>query len=117
MLLKLGSAFDVVGERRQLDFNVDTTRKTMTEEIEVKLRNQKKRASGGAGEGEPVSLGQLEHQLERSHEYRKDDARTVVFPVGIAADAEAVRALHRAVQLVAIRYLPPTGTLPMTPST
>ncbi|MBC8118369.1 MAG: DUF4139 domain-containing protein, partial [Burkholderiaceae bacterium] len=42
LLLKLGSAFDVVGERRQVDFRVDTTRKTMTEEIEVKLRNQKK---------------------------------------------------------------------------
>ena len=42
VLLKLGSAFDVVGERRQLDFRVDTSRKTMTEEIEVQLRNQKK---------------------------------------------------------------------------
>ena len=42
VLLKLGSAFDVVGERRQLDFRVDTARKTMTEEIEVRLRNQKR---------------------------------------------------------------------------
>src|SRR5690606_3616404 len=42
LLIKLGSAFDVVGERRQVNFTVDTSRKTMTEEIEVKVRNQKK---------------------------------------------------------------------------
>ena len=39
--LKLGSAFDVVGERRQVDFKVDSNRNTMTEEIEVKIRNRK----------------------------------------------------------------------------
>ncbi len=39
--VKLGSAFDVVGERRQVDFTVDTTAKWMEEEIEVKLRNHK----------------------------------------------------------------------------
>jgi len=41
VLLKLGSAFDVVGERRQVDFSIDTSRKTMTEQIEIRLRNQK----------------------------------------------------------------------------
>lgn len=89
LLLKLGSAFDVVGERRQVDFKVDTTRKTMTEEIEVKLRNQKK---------ERVEVMVKENLYrwvnwnisQRSHEYRKDDSRTVVFPVTIAAGEEAV---------------------------
>src|SRR5262249_54116118 len=33
--VKLGSAFDVVGERRQVSFSVDTTAKWMEEEIEV----------------------------------------------------------------------------------
>ena len=88
LLLKLGSAFDVVGERRQVDFKVDTTRKTMTEEIEVKLRNQKK---------ERVEVMVKENLYrwinwnitQRSHEYRKDDSRTVVFPVTIAPGAEA----------------------------
>ena len=87
LLLKLGSAFDVVGERRQVDFKVDTTRKTMTEEIEVKLRNQKK---------EKVEVVVKENLyrwvnwniVQRSHEYRKDDSRTVVFPVTIAPEAE-----------------------------
>ncbi len=87
LLLKLGSAFDVVGERRQVDFKVDTTRKTMTEEVEVKLRNQKK---------ERVEVLVKENLyrwvnwniVQRSHEYRKEDSRTVIFPVAIAPGAE-----------------------------
>ena len=89
VLLKLGSAFDVVGERRQLDFRVDTTRRTMTEEIEVRLRNQKK---------ERVEVLVKENLYRwvnwtitsKSHDYRKEDSRTVVFPVRIEPEAEAV---------------------------
>ena len=39
--IKLGSAFDVVGERRQVDFAVDSKARWMEEEIEIKLRNHK----------------------------------------------------------------------------
>ena len=39
--VKLGSAFDVVGERRQVDFTSDTRARWMEEEIEVELRNRK----------------------------------------------------------------------------
>lgn len=89
VLLKLGSSFDVVGERRQVDFKVDTSRKTMTEEVEVKLRNQKK---------EPVDVIVKENLYRwvnwtiaaRSHEFSKEDARTIHFPVRIAPGAEAV---------------------------
>lgn len=89
LLIKLGSAFDVVGERRQVNFTVDTSRKTMTEEIEVKVRNQKK---------ESVDVMVKENLYRwtnwqitsKSHDFRKDDARTVTFPVKIAAGAEGV---------------------------
>jgi hypothetical protein len=89
LLIKLGSAFDVVGERRQVNFTVDTSRKTMTEEIEVKVRNQKK---------ESVAVMVKENLYRwtnwqissKSHDYRKDDSRTVTFPVKIAAGGEAV---------------------------
>ena len=89
VVLKLGSAFDVVGERRQVDFAVDTHRRTMREDIEVRVRNQKK---------ERVTV-QVKETLYRwvnatvtgaSHDYRKEDARTVMFPVTIAPGAEAV---------------------------
>jgi hypothetical protein len=39
--IKLGNAFDVVGERKAVDFTIDKARKTMTETIEIEVRNQK----------------------------------------------------------------------------
>ncbi|HSE02208.1 MAG TPA: hypothetical protein VLB72_15885 [Burkholderiales bacterium] len=85
--IRLGSAFDVVGERRQVNFTVDTSRKNMTEEIEVKLRNQKK---------EPVTVIVKENLYRwtnwqitaKTHDFEKQDARTVHFPVKLAAGGE-----------------------------
>ena len=87
--LKLGSAFDVVGERRQVDFKVDSNRNTMTEEIEVKIRNRK---------DEPVRVIVKENlyrwtnwKITRANQaYEKQDSRTIHFPVSVAADGEAV---------------------------
>jgi len=87
--IKLGSAFDVVGERKQLNFTVDTSRKNMIEEIEVKLRNHKK---------EPVTVIVKENLYRwvhwqitaKTHDFEKQDSRTVHFPLKIAAGGEAV---------------------------
>jgi len=89
VLIKMGSAFDVVGERRQVNFSVDTSRKTMIEEIEVKVRNQKKEA---------VTIMVKENLYRwtnwqitaKNHAYQKDDARTINFPVRITPEGEAV---------------------------
>ncbi|HTT09936.1 MAG TPA: hypothetical protein VMG60_03515 [Burkholderiaceae bacterium] len=87
VLLKMGSAFDVVGERRQMDFRVDAARRTMSEDIEVSLRNAKR---------EPVEV-QVKETLYRwtnweivssSHTYRKEDARTIYFPVTVPPGEE-----------------------------
>ena len=67
VLIKLGSAFDVVGERRQVDFRIDTSRKTMTEDIEIKLRNQKTGARHRDRQGKPLPLDQLaDHRRKRT---------------------------------------------------
>lgn len=87
--IKLGSAFDVVGERRQVDFKYDSTAKVMEEEIEIKLRNQK---------DEPVNVIAKENLYrwttwsvtKKSQSFEKVDARTVHFPVQIAKGGEAV---------------------------
>ena len=89
VLIKLGSAFDVVGERRQVDFSIDTSRKTMTEEIEIKVRNQKKE-SATVMVKENLYRWTNWHITAKNHEYRKDDARTVTFPVRVSAGGEAV---------------------------
>lgn len=87
--ITLGSAFDVVGERRQVDFQVDRNSRRVEETIEVKVRNHKE---------EPVEVLIKEtlfrwgtnDVLESSHRYDRVDARTVHFPVQIARDGEAV---------------------------
>jgi hypothetical protein len=87
VLVKLGSSFDVVGERRQVDFSVDTKAKWLEEEIEIKLRNHK---------SEPVDV-LVKETLFRwsswtvkssSATYEKTDARNIYFPVTVAADGE-----------------------------
>jgi hypothetical protein len=87
--VKLGSAFDVVGERRQIDFAVDTKARWMEEEVEVKLRNHKDL---------PVEVIVKENlyrwstwkMVSKSHEFTKEDARTIHFPVKVAKDGETV---------------------------
>ena len=89
VLIKLGSAFDVVGERRQLAFSVDTSRRVMTEEIEVRLRNHK---------AEPVTVEVKENLyrwvnweiVQKTHPFRKEDARTVEFPLRVPGGGEQV---------------------------
>ncbi len=87
--IKLGTAFDVVGERRQVDYRVDTTAKWIEEDIEVKVRNQK---------DEAVTLIVKENLYrwsnwaitKKTQPFEKMDARTIYFPVKIAKGGEAV---------------------------
>lgn len=89
VLIKVGKAFDVVGERRQAEFNVDSGRKTMTETIEIKVRNRKQ---------ERVSVIVQERMLRwinweflgEAPEHTKEDVRTVHFPLTLDPDQEGV---------------------------
>jgi hypothetical protein len=89
VLVKLGSAFDVVGERRQVAFQSDVNARRMEETIEIKVRNHKE---------EPVDVLIREtlfrwsenDVVEATHRYEREDARTVRFPVTIPRDGEAV---------------------------
>ena len=47
VLVKLGSAFDIVGERKQTDFTPNYDGHVITEIFEIKLRNHKKEAGQG----------------------------------------------------------------------
>jgi hypothetical protein len=87
--VKLGSAFDVVGERKQTDFSVDTKAQWMEEQIEIKLRNHKE---------QPVRVLVKENLyrwsnwkiLTKTHEFTKEDARTITFPVDVPKDGETL---------------------------
>jgi hypothetical protein len=88
VLIKLGSAFDVVGERKQTDFKIDTARNTMEETIEITLRNHK---------DEPVTVLVKENLYrwtnwtiaQKSQDFEKVDARTIQFPVQLKKDGAA----------------------------
>ncbi len=80
--IKLGSAFDVVGSRKQVDFKSDSRARWMEEEIEVEVRNHK-------DEDVEVQVREFLFRwsnwniLSSSQAYQKEDARTVLFPVKV----------------------------------
>ena len=88
LTLKLGKSFNVVGERRQTDFRVDTAGKWLEESFEISVRNRKEEA---------VDLRVREYAYRwsqwslksQSHASDKRDAQTFDFPLRIAADGEA----------------------------
>ncbi len=87
VLVKLGSAFDVVGERRQVDFAVDSKAKWMEEEIEVKLRNHKTEPVDVLVRESPFRWTKWTVQSS-STPFEKGDARTLYFTVKVGPDAE-----------------------------
>ncbi len=87
VLIKLGSAFDVVGERKQVDFAIDTRRDWMEEAVEIKLRNHKTEAVKVIIKENLYRWANWEIK-EKSHAFEKADARTVHFPVTIEKDGE-----------------------------
>ncbi len=89
VLLKLGSAFDVVGERRQVDFRVDTNAKWMEEDIEIKIRNQKDEAVTVIAK-ESLYRWSNWKISKNSMASDKQDAHTVHFPVKLAKGAEGI---------------------------
>jgi len=85
--LYTGNAFDLVGERRQTEFRVDTAGRSADESFEIKVRNRKK---------EPVEIRVVEHLYRwvqwkiaaSSIPYDKTDAKTIEFRVKVAADGQ-----------------------------
>jgi hypothetical protein len=87
--LRIGDAFDIVGERKRTDFHLDTSRHVMTESFEIRLRNHK---------DEPVDVLVKEtlyrwnnwEIIASNQKWTKYDANTIHFPVTVAKDGEQV---------------------------
>ncbi len=83
--IKLGNAFDVVGERKQTDYKRGTD--WVIETFEIKVRNQKE---------QPVDVLVQEHLYrwstaevtKSSHNYDSIDSRTIHFPITIDPEQE-----------------------------
>ncbi len=82
-----GNAFDIVGERRRVDFRTDSSQRWANESFEIKLRNHKSSA---------VEVRVVEHLYrwtnweitQNTHPFQKTDAQTVEFRVRIPANGE-----------------------------
>jgi len=85
--IMMGNAFDVVGERRQVSF--ERGKRWMTETIEVKIRNQKDRAVG-VHIKEHLYRWTNARVTACSHERDMLDARTMMIPVSVEPEGEAV---------------------------
>ncbi len=87
VLIKMGSAFDIVGERKQVNFSVDNNRHIMEETIEITLKNHKTQSVNVIIK-ETLPRG-LNWQIpDNSTPYEKIDAQTIQFPIAIKADDE-----------------------------
>ncbi len=84
--LRMGSAFDVIGERKQMDFRRISDR-VFESAYEIRVRNHKETAIV-VDVIEPMSSDW--EILESSHEFEKRDAQTAVFPLAVASDGEVV---------------------------
>ncbi len=90
VLVKLGSAFDVVGERKQTDYQLDERGRTITESFEIKLRNRKEDQAVKVLVKENLFRWATWEIVDHSDDFEKIDARTVHFPVTVAPDEEKV---------------------------
>jgi hypothetical protein len=88
--VKLGSAFDVVGERRQVDYHIDTNAKWIEEEFEIKVRNRKVDQAVTVDVRESLYRWSNWTVTRKSQDYVKEDSRTIRFPVKISPNGEAV---------------------------
>ena len=83
-----GNSFDLVGERKQTNFHVDTGDKWIDESFEIKLRNRKKDA--------PVEIRVVEHLYRwsnwnitsKSDDFVKKDSQTIEFRIPVKSDEE-----------------------------
>lgn len=83
-----GDAFDLVGERKQTNFRVDTGDKWLDESFEIKLRNRKKDT--------PVEIRVVEHLYrwsnweitQKSDDFTKKDSQTIEFRIPVKPDEE-----------------------------
>lgn len=84
-----GNAFDIVGERKQTNFRVDSGDKWMEETFEIKLRNRKT---------EPVTIRVVERLyrwsnwsiIAKSADFTKKDSQNIEFNVPVRPDEEKV---------------------------
>jgi hypothetical protein len=89
VLIEMGKAFDVVGERKQTDFRVDQASRNLWETFEIRLRNHK---------DEAIEVAVLENlyrsanwKIENASQgYGKETSNRIRFDVNVDSEGESV---------------------------
>lgn len=89
VLIEMGEAFDVVGERKQTDFKVDTRGHHLWETFELKLRNQKDVAQDVIVLENLYRMANWEIE-SASHDWTEDNSNRIRFVVDIPPEEEVV---------------------------
>jgi hypothetical protein len=89
IMIEMGNAFDVVGERVQTDFRIDSRSRQLWETFEVKLRNHKSVDASVTVLDTMYRSANWEIQSP-SHAYEKTDAHGIRFEVPVDKDGETV---------------------------
>lgn len=87
VLIKMGNAFDIKGERKQTDYRVDTKARTMSESFEITLKNHKAEATNVVIRETLYRWSQWEIS-RKSHDFTKQDSRHIHFDVEVPANGE-----------------------------
>ena len=85
-----GNAFDLVGERKQLDYQIDTTRRTIDEIFEIKVRNRKEKDAVEFRVVEHLSRWISWEILQKSDNFEKINSQTIEFRVQVPAGKEKI---------------------------
>lgn len=89
VLIQMGNAFDIVGERKQTDFRLDSRSRQLWESFEIRLRNHK---------DSDVDVAVLENLYRSanwtiesaSQEFSKESSNRIRFGVHVPSEGEAV---------------------------
>ena len=89
VLIRMGNAFDIVGERKQTDFRLDSRSRQLWESFEIRLRNHKDSA---------VDVAVLENlyrsanwKIEAaSQDFSKESSNRIRFEVHVPSEGETV---------------------------
>jgi hypothetical protein len=85
--LAVGNAFDITGERKQIDFHTDTRAHTLDETYSIKLKNQKP-SPATVSIVEHMNRGENWQLTAKSADYKKRDSNTIEIPIQIPSKGE-----------------------------
>lgn len=87
VLIKVGQAFDVVGERTQTNFSVDSRGRTVTETFTIQVRNRKE-SPAEVIVRETLTRGRNWEITQNSHPFTKVDAFTIEYALDLPPNGE-----------------------------